>query len=85
MYLMNFSLWIYTQEWDCWIIFNTFTYDYSLQLYIKTKSIREMSGEILLIHLSNLNKKQENFFKEKNTYGHQSVCVATEGPHVTDE
>ena len=44
-----------------------------------------MSGEILLIHLSNLNKKQENFFKEKNTYGHQSVSVATEGPHVTDE
>ena len=25
------------------------------------------------------------FLKEnKNTYGHQSVCVATEGPRVTD-
>ena len=44
-----------------------------------------MNGKILLIHLSHLNKKQQNFFKEKNTYGHQSVCVATEGPHVTEE
>ena len=47
-----------------------------------------MNGKILLIHLSHLNKKKNThtriFLKEKNTYGHQSVCVATEGPRVTD-
>ena len=45
-----------------------------------------MNGKILLIHLSHLNKKKthKNFLREKNTYGHQSVCVATEGPRVTD-
>ena len=43
-----------------------------------------MNGKILLIHLLHLNKKQEVFLR-KNTYGHQSVCVATEGSHVTDE
>ena len=44
-----------------------------------------MNGKILLIHLSHLNKKKQKFFlKEKNTYGHQSVCVATEGSRVTD-
>jgi hypothetical protein len=44
-----------------------------------------VNGKILLIHISHLKKTQENFFKEKNTYGHPSVCVATEGSHVTDE
>ena len=50
-----------------------------------------MNGKILLIHLSHLNKKKKNththknFLNKKNTYGHQSVCVATEGPCVTDE
>ena len=45
-----------------------------------------MNGKILLIHLSHLKKKNthKNLLKEKNTYGHQSVCVATEGPRVTD-
>ena len=44
-----------------------------------------MNGKILLIHLLHLNKKTRSFFLRKNTYGHQSVCVATEGSHVTDE
>ena len=44
-----------------------------------------MNGKILLIYFSHLNEKQEHIFKEKNIYGHQSVCVATEGSHVTDE
>lgn len=44
-----------------------------------------MNGKILLIHHSHLEKEQGNVFKEKNTYGHQSVCMATEGSHVTDE
>ena len=45
-----------------------------------------MNGKILLNPLSHLKKKKnKNFLKEKkNTYGHQSVCVATEGPRVTD-
>ena len=37
------------------IIFNTFTHDYFLQFYIKAKKIREMNGNVLLIHLSHLN------------------------------
>ena len=65
-----------------------FTHNYFLQFYIKAKKIREINGKILLIHFSHLNKKKQkhkNFLKEKNnTYGHQSVCVATEGPCVTD-
>ena len=76
--------WGLRQLANLFIIFNTFTYNYFLQFYIKAKRIREMKGQILLIHLLHLNKKQEVFLR-KNTYGHQSVCVATEGPRVTDE
>ena len=52
---------------NLFVIFNTFIHNYFLQFYIKAKTIIEMNGKVLLVHLSHLNKKSKSYFWKKRT------------------